>query len=520
MFTCSAEKDFAITHWPGTGNMTLAVVQTRALTGVDAFPVAVEVHLSGGLPAMSIVGLAETAVRESKDRVRAAITNSQFDFPQRKIIVNLAPADLPKTGGRYDLAIALGVLAATGQLPVAALRGYEFVGELALGGALRSVRGALATAVAVADSAHTLIVPAENASEAALAGRVKVLQAASLLQVVAHLTGQCRLQPGIRPDESAHPNDGRDFDDVRGQHQAKRALEIAAAGAHNLLLVGPPGTGKTMLASRLTGILPSLSETEAVECATIASLGSRFDAQTWRRRPFRQPHHTASAVALVGGGSTPRPGEVSLAHHGILFLDELPEFNRQVLEVLREPLENGRIVISRAAGKAEFPARFQLVAAMNPCPCGYAHDAQRQCRCSPGQIERYLSRLSGPLLDRIELHVHVPRLSPMELRNATAPGGDSQQVRSRITAARARQLLRCGKLNAHLSNTETERHRVHPQALQLLDDATQRLQLSPRAYHRTLRVARTIADLDDREDIVVTHLAEAITLRGDRTDTA
>ncbi|MDH3451630.1 MAG: YifB family Mg chelatase-like AAA ATPase [Gammaproteobacteria bacterium] len=496
--------------------MNLAVVHTRALTGVDALPVTVEVHLSGGLPAMSIVGLAETAVRESKDRVRAAIVNSQFTFPVSKITVNLAPADLPKTGGRYDLAIALGVLAASGQLPVDALCGYEFVGELALGGSLRPVRGALPTAVAVAGSARTLIVPEQNAGEAALAGGANVLQASNLLQVIAHLTRQRCLPRGRKPHDLPPRGDAQDLEDVRGQHQAKRALEIAAAGAHNLLLVGPPGTGKTMLASRLIGILPPLDEAEAVESAAIASLGGRFDAQRWRQRPFRQPHHTASAVALVGGGSTPRPGEVSLAHQGVLFLDELPEFSRKVLEVLREPLENGCIVISRAAGKAEFPARFQLVAAMNPCPCGFAHDPQHQCRCSPTQIERYLSRLSGPLLDRIDLHVRVPRLSPAEIRDQPPAGCTSQQVRARVSAARHRQLKRCGKLNAHLSNAETERHPVHPNALQLLDEATHRLQLSPRAYHRTLRVARTIADLADSEGMIMAHVAEAIALRGER----
>ena len=499
--------------------MTLAVVHTRALTGVDALPVDVEVHLAGGLPAMSIVGLAETAVRESKDRVRAAIDNSQFDFPARKIIVNLAPADLPKQGGRYDLAIALGVLAATRQLPADAVRGYEFVGELALGGALRPVLGALPTALAAAQSERTLIVPAENASEAALASKAKVLQATSLLQVVAHLTGASALQPGIRPEQAAHPDDVLDLADVHGQHQAKRALEVAAAGAHNLLLIGPPGTGKTMLASRLTGILPPLSETEAVASAAIASLNGLFDAQRWRRRPFRQPHHTASAVALVGGGPNPRPGEVSLAHHGVLFLDELPEFSRHVLEVLREPLENGRIVISRAAGKAEFPARFQLIAAMNPCPCGYAHDAQRHCRCSPAQIERYLQRLSGPLLDRVELRVSVPRLQPAEFRKPALARSETQRVRSRVCAARDRQLKRCGKLNSHLSNAESERQHVQPPALQLLAEATRRLQLSPRAYHRTLRVARTIADLANSDEVDTAHVAEAVTLRGDRAET-
>ncbi|HIP53637.1 MAG TPA: ATP-binding protein, partial [Chromatiales bacterium] len=396
--------------------MSLATLISRARAGVRAPLVNVEVHLSNGLPSLSIVGLPEMAVRESKDRVRGALLNSQFEFPARRITINLAPADLPKEGGRFDLPIALGVLAASGQIPAEALGRYEFIGELALSGELRPVKGVLPVALAARQAGRALLVPDGNAAEAALVEGVEVIPARHLLQVCAHLGGVERIAPAV-PPPAAEDEKGPDLADVRGQQHAKRALEVAAAGGHNLLMIGPPGTGKSMLAERMAGILPPMTEQEALETAAVLSVSNQgFDASLWRRRPVRSPHHTASGVALVGGGGNPRPGEISLSHSGILFLDELPEFDRKVLEVLREPLESGTITISRAANQAEFPARFQLVAAMNPCPCGYLGDEEGRCRCTPDQIHRYRGRISGPLLDRIDMHVEVTRLLPSELR--------------------------------------------------------------------------------------------------------
>ncbi|MBY4896585.1 YifB family Mg chelatase-like AAA ATPase [Cupriavidus sp. AU9028] len=501
----------------------LAVVRCRALTGIDAPPVCVETHLANGLPAFNIVGLADTEVRESRERVRAAILNSGFEFPARRITVNLAPADLPKESGRFDLAIALGVLAASGQIPADALEGREFAAELSLSGALRPVRGALAMAMGTARDngkrggrPHAFVVAEDNAREAALVPDVPVLAASTLAQVCAHL---CGTGAGLARAIGALPSTGAgadypDMREVRGQAQARRAIEIAAAGQHSALLVGPPGTGKSMLAQRLPGLLPAMTLDESLESAAVLSLTGRgFDASRWGRRPFRSPHHTASAAALVGGGGDPRPGEISLAHRGVLFLDELPEFERRVLEVLREPLETGRITISRAGRQAEFPARFQFIAAMNPCPCGYRGHPRRACRCTPDQIQRYQGRLSGPLLDRIDLQISVPTQTEHETLDGP-PGEDSAAVRERVRAAYQLQMSRQGKGNAELAGAEIERHcPLTDEAQGLLRAAMARLAWSARAYFRALKVARTIADLAQAERIDAGHAAEAVQYR-------
>ncbi|MGY5540106.1 YifB family Mg chelatase-like AAA ATPase [Vibrio brasiliensis] len=493
--------------------MGLAIIHSRACVGVEAPSVTVEVHISNGMPGFCLVGLPETTVKESRDRVRSAIVNSRFEFPAKRITVNLAPADLPKEGGRFDLPIALGILAASEQIPTVALSEREFIGELALSGELRYVKGVLPAALAANRVKRSLVVPHQNGDQAALVGAERHKSAHSLLEVCADLSGQQPLSLHQSEYQESQSHLQRDMQDIIGQQQGKRALEIAAAGNHNLLFLGPPGTGKTMLASRLCDLLPEMSDQEALETASIASLTQQeINVHNWKQRPFRAPHHTSSMAALVGGGSIPRPGEISLAHNGLLFLDEMPEFERKVLDSLREPLESGEIIISRAQGKTRFPARFQLVGALNPSPTGYYEG--NLSRVNPQVILRYLSRLSGPLLDRFDMSLEIPALPKGTLAEGGDRGESTTVVKQRVLLAREKMLSRANKVNALLTSREIESYcPLQKQDAQFLENALHRLGLSIRAYHRIIKVARTIADLEDSPQIERNHLAEALGYR-------
>jgi magnesium chelatase family protein len=494
--------------------MTLSTVLSRAQCGIEAPLVRVESHISNGLPAFSIVGLPATAVRESKDRVRSAIINSHFEWPEKRLTINLSPADLPKDGGRFDLPIALSILVATGQVPDTALAGLEFIGELALGGSLRPVSGAVGAAIAATACQRTLVVPTSSAASATLVPNSNILPMGRLLELSAHLHGR-HIVALSTPEPLPEPVEHADLAEVNGQAVGKRALEIAAAGGHNLLLSGPPGTGKTMLATRLPGILPPLAQQELLEILTVRSaLDPLLSPRRCWQRPFRAPHHSASPQAMVGGGSNPKPGEISLAHCGVLFLDELPEFPRSVLEVLREPMESANITLSRVYRRVIYPARFQLVAAMNPCPCGYEGDPVHSCRCTPDQIQRYRRKVSGPLLDRIDLLLSLPRLPTRVLTSPASREEDSASVRTRVIAAREIQLRRAQVINSQMGTRDLEHHcQLAPAEQDLLAHAIESLGLSARAYHRILKVSRSIADLAASEHIEKPHLLEAMAYR-------
>ena len=501
----------------------MATTYSSAEIGIDAPLVTVEADVSFGLPKVMIVGLPETAVKESKDRVKAAITSSNFDFPSNRVTVNLAPADLPKTSGRYDLAIAVAILAASDQISVEPLKQYELLGELALTGYIRSVRGVLPTALRNKQESRYLVVPQANGAEAALSESTQMFIATTLKSVVAHLEGTATLARPRKKRSAPRPRNPLRLSDIKGQAHAKRALTIAASGGHNILFIGPPGTGKTMLASRLPGLIPSMDLDQCLEVASVASVSRQtFNHRTWGVRPFRSPHHTASAVAMVGGSSPPKPGEISLAHHGVLFLDELPEFSRQVLEVLREPLESGEIWISRAAQQVRYPADFQLVTAMNPCPCGYFGDELNTCECSLDKIYRYRSKISGPLLDRIDIHVEVPPLPPGTLSSGSysAAHASDDEVIQLIEITQGKMLSRQGRINTKLVGREIEKHcELRKEDQKFLDLAVTKLGISARGYFKILRIARTIADLADEEHIATNHVTEALGYRKlDRTN--